>query len=183
MPLEDSNCIDIIGNRDDGGLVLIITDAGITTDPPERRSLYQEKLKAYVNYVISEEFTQDYPEVPRDKVSILAVCKTPPDEQLAAITRVNPRGDASLSIPVSFQLFDDEALDGGDDVDCGEPATPVPTPRQGVLVRRLVATLFILVGAIAMYRSIKDGWAVPPMVVGCFFLFAGIGLLGTIRKP
>jgi hypothetical protein len=47
MPLEDTQVIDFGGTTKDGGLELVITDSGVTSDPAKRLQLLQEKLRSY----------------------------------------------------------------------------------------------------------------------------------------
>jgi len=54
--LEDAEQIDIITQANDGKLILVITDAGITTDPDDRFAKLIEKLKTYVGYLTGQSF-------------------------------------------------------------------------------------------------------------------------------
>ena len=60
MPLEDPNVIDMGVTPVPGELVLVITDAGITSDPEERLKKFKAKLETYVGYVSGECFADDH---------------------------------------------------------------------------------------------------------------------------
>ncbi len=105
MPLEETDRIDISTTTEDGKVQLVITDAGITTDPVKRLNLLIEKLKTYVSYVISEEFKIDHPGRIVKDVTILVMCRIPPTEQMEKITQVQPSGKPENAIPIVFQIF------------------------------------------------------------------------------
>jgi hypothetical protein len=59
MPLEDPNVIDIILRPDaEGKVCLIISDAGVTTDPASRYALFRQKVINYCTAVIEGHFKQ-----------------------------------------------------------------------------------------------------------------------------
>ncbi len=105
MPLEDTDSIDMGLEPTPGKIQLVITDAGITTDPEERMKLFMEKLKTYVGFIMSPRFKTDYPNIQPKDVSISVVCKNPPTEKMAAITQVTPRGDRENQIAIEFSGF------------------------------------------------------------------------------
>lgn len=105
MTLEESYRIDIVTKTDEGKISLVITDAGLTTDPQERFAKLIAKLKAYVGYVMGKSFQDDHPGMSTQDVMIVVMCKTPPTEQMQEITQVTPSGDPHNSIPVVFQVF------------------------------------------------------------------------------
>lgn len=105
MPLEDTEHIDIITRSEDGKVMLVITDAGITTNPDERFNMLIEKLKTYVAYVMSEDFKKEYSGLTLNDINILIMCKIPPTEQMRQITKVTPKGEPEKAISVIFQVF------------------------------------------------------------------------------
>lgn len=105
MPLEDSDRIDIVTKTPEVRVQLIITDAGITTDPEERYNKFVAKLKTYVGYVMGSEFKEDYPGKGPGDVTIRLISQTPPTEKMKAITSVTPRGDRDNVIRVEYEEF------------------------------------------------------------------------------
>jgi hypothetical protein len=105
MPLEDPEVIDITTRPEPNKLELMITDAGVTTDPRERLNLLMAKLRAYVNYILSEEFAAEYPELGPEDVSIVLVSDTAPTSDMLQITHVKPRSHPGRRIPVHFRRF------------------------------------------------------------------------------
>ncbi len=57
--LEDTDRIDMIARTPRGDLELIITDCGITTNNRARFDLLVSKLRTYVGYIVSDEFTRE----------------------------------------------------------------------------------------------------------------------------
>ena len=120
MPLEDPTQIDIALKTDTGGVNLVITDAGVTTDPEDRLERLLAKLSAYVGYVMSPDFQADHPGVAVRDVGITVMCRLPPTPQMAGITQVTPRGDAANAIAVEFSVFQ-----GRDGAEADQPAASV----------------------------------------------------------
>jgi hypothetical protein len=127
MPLEDPHVIDIITSKD-GRLQLVITDAGVTTDPRMRLALYRAKLDAYAMYVDSPEFAAAHPNFARADVSIEIICATPPPPEMVALTGVNPPGSLEPPIPVSAQQWVPEER-------ASPPAAPPATATRDALKR------------------------------------------------
>jgi hypothetical protein len=110
MPLEDPTRIDIITKSKEGGIGLVITDAGITTDPQRRYEKLCEKLGNYVRYVDSDAFREKYPGLTPEMVSIQVVSQNEPTEQMRRIEFVRSDGDPSIRLPVSFQVLSEETM-------------------------------------------------------------------------
>jgi len=105
MTLEDPTTIDLTLKPKDGKQMLLIIDSGVTTDPNERMQLLINKLKAYVAYVMSDEFKQNSPGInPRD-ITIRVVCKTEPTDQMKQIDKIMPHGDRENMITVEYELL------------------------------------------------------------------------------
>src|SRR5262245_50677369 len=107
MSLEDPDTIDIITRPEPNRLELVITDAGITTDPGERMEKLLAKLRNYVGYILSPEFAEEYPELGPDDVSITVVSATPPNSEMLQISHVKPRTEPPRFIAVRFMQFQD----------------------------------------------------------------------------
>jgi hypothetical protein len=106
VPLELPNVIDIILQAEaDGRVVLVITDAGVTTDPAQRMDCLMKKLKAYVSAIVSGGLTDDYPNHTAKDFKIRVVCTRRPTSEMANISRVTPRGDLDNAIPVEFEEY------------------------------------------------------------------------------
>ncbi len=132
MPLEDPSAIDIVAKTKDGRILLIITDAGLTTDPEERLELLQAKLKAYVAYAIGPEFSEDYPNVDCSKVGLHVICNTEPTEEMKDITAVCARTDRSYEFPLTYEVDTRDEIPAG--VRTEEPEKRESNPLQERLV-------------------------------------------------
>ncbi|HEV2293182.1 MAG TPA: DUF6572 domain-containing protein [Tepidisphaeraceae bacterium] len=105
MALEDPNVVDLVTRPGAEQIRLVIVDAGVTTDPDERYGAFLAKLRSYVKYVLSEDFSSAYPDVQTHGVTISVMCKAPPTDQMAAVEQVTPRGDPAKAIKVEFEMF------------------------------------------------------------------------------
>ncbi len=105
MPLEKLDTIDMVLKPKDDQIVLVITDAGVTTDPGERYDLLLKKLGSYVNYAFSADFAQTYPGITPDKVIIRVICATPPTEMMQQIFNVGKRSERPERITVEFEVW------------------------------------------------------------------------------
>src|SRR4051812_22127140 len=103
MPLEDLTQIDITLNPDkDGKIGLVITDAGITTDPAERYNLFVQKVKAYVNCILNGQFDSMFPGLKPSDFFILLQSANPATPQMLNIKEVTPRGRPEDKIEIRF---------------------------------------------------------------------------------
>jgi hypothetical protein len=109
MPLEDLTQIDLVTQDADGKINLIITDAGITTDPVERLELLRQKLGLYATAVTGGQLANDYPNATVQDFVIRVVCMRRPLEDMLAIGEVGPIGDPAHRIPVVFDEFPEGA--------------------------------------------------------------------------
>jgi hypothetical protein len=135
MPLEDPDVLDIVTRPEPNKLQLVISDAGITTDPGERLDKLIAKLKTYVGYILSEEFARKYPDVGPDDVSIAVVCATQPTPEMLEITHLSPRTQPDRMIAVQFQRFQ-----GGRFTPCEKEPLEVDRTR---IMPRLVTAEFV----------------------------------------
>ncbi len=77
----DANTIDIIGQRNDGGLELVVVlDQDIDNLPDEQTQLL-DKIENYMSYVESEEFKKDFPDVLKEQVTIILTITFKPSQQ------------------------------------------------------------------------------------------------------
>lgn len=105
MPLEDPSVIDIIARPAPGKVALVITDAGITTDPDQRYRKLIEKTATYLQYAFGPQLREDFPTLGPGDVSILVLCRLPPTEPMQALDRVSLAGDPTQGLDVAFQMF------------------------------------------------------------------------------
>lgn len=106
MPLEVSDSIDIITTGKKGQTTLIITDAGITTDPLERNALFMQKINTYAQAIFSGSLVDDIPGFSADNCEIRVICATQPTPEMLEISAITPRGaGAEQAIPVEFELM------------------------------------------------------------------------------
>jgi hypothetical protein len=103
--LEEPDKIDMAFALPDGKLMLVITDAGITSDAEQRLGYFVAKLRTYLGYILSDEFTAEHPKHKPTDVVIRVMCAQPPSAQMQGMTRITPAERKDLSIPIEFQHF------------------------------------------------------------------------------
>lgn len=59
----DADSVDIIAVRKDGGIELLIVSTGKFDDSKEQQNLFLNKIGNYIEYLNSEEFKKEYPNV------------------------------------------------------------------------------------------------------------------------
>jgi hypothetical protein len=110
MPLEDPNVIDIILKPDEQGKVgLVITDAGLTTDPAQRFALFRQKVINYCTAVIEGEFKQDYPDLSTPDFYIKVISELPPTPEMLAMSVVGSKSRPEHRMEVYFERNDGNA--------------------------------------------------------------------------
>jgi hypothetical protein len=121
MPLESPDSIDIITWDDNEGTTLVLTDAGVTTDPEERNALFAQKIRTYAQAIFSGILVEDNPEFSPEKCQIRVICSTQPTPEMLKFSAIRPR-DAreEKPIPVEFELM---TLRGG------TQAVPIERPK------------------------------------------------------
>ena len=110
MGIENTETLDMMVGSLDGienGLDLIIIDAGSIQDEITRYRMLIDKLSAYVNFVVSDEFAQEYPHTTAAQVLIRVLCATPPNEAMLKVSAVYPSGDRVNRIRVVFEDVDE----------------------------------------------------------------------------
>jgi hypothetical protein len=112
MALENVTTIDIISKPNaEGKVCLIITDAGLTTDPDARFELLAKKLQGYANAVVNGELAMECPDQQPGDFFIRVVCAHPPTEAMLKITSV---GQTANQIPVSFGVWNPDNPNAAD---------------------------------------------------------------------
>jgi hypothetical protein len=76
-PIQDLNGIDLTGQRQDGGVDLIVVASQPIDDSPETLESIRHKVWAYLSVVDTEEFQAEMSHPPRDKTAIIVVCEHP----------------------------------------------------------------------------------------------------------
>ena len=78
--IYDVNAIDIIGERNDGGIDLFIISSGKFEDSVEQQTLLLDKIENYLVYLNSNDFKKDFPKASSDNKYIkLKVRERPSD--------------------------------------------------------------------------------------------------------
>jgi hypothetical protein len=172
MPLEESETIDIVANDESGGLLLVITDAGVTRDPDERFSLLLPKLTTYLRYVFSDAFASDHPEQKPEAVTIKVVCATPPTEQMKGVTEAKHPAHQGLAVPVLFELFEGKggAAPSAPAVDV-DPADFLRGLEKLRNVALFTGVALLVIGIVGYFN--KGNNPVPPGIGAAVFIVVG----------
>ena len=110
MGIENTETVDMMTKSLDGldnGLDLMIIDAGSVANETTRYAMLVDKLGAYVNFVMSDEFARDYPRTTAAQVMIRVLCATPPTEAMLKVSAVYPGDDKTQRIRVVFEDVDE----------------------------------------------------------------------------
>lgn len=106
MPLEDSDIIDMITARNsEGKYGLIITDAGITTDPEERQRLFEQKLLAYRHAIVNNLLADSCQDASPADFYIQVLCQNRPSKPMRSITHLLTEDVVPVEIPIIFSEF------------------------------------------------------------------------------
>ena len=106
MGLEDISRVDMMTRSLDGvpnGLDLIIVDAGSLADEERRYEMLLDKLAAYMDYILSDEFAREYPHTAAAQILIRVLCATPPTDAMQRMNAIYPSGDRTHRIRVVFE--------------------------------------------------------------------------------
>lgn len=106
MAFRDTEAIDIVADspeRENGVDLLIVETPGDNLNEEERYQLLIQKLNTYVNYVMSQDFAQNFPHTQASNVMIKVFYTSPPNDQMVQITEVG----SEIPIPVEFQDFNE----------------------------------------------------------------------------
>jgi len=150
MALEDQTTIDMISKPDaEGKICLVITDAGVTTDPDVRFELLTNKLQAYASAVLNGDLAMDYPDKQPSDFFIRVVCANPPTEAMKNISSV---GQSENPMPVVFETWNPANTDAADETPPAAVATaPEQTPKRYSFPWRMALVIAISIVAIAGY--------------------------------
>ena len=79
----DTNSIDIIGVRKDGGLELIIVLDKMIDDLPDEQTQLLDKMENYMAYADSDSFKKDFPQIAKGKVTIKLTMPEKPSDRFS----------------------------------------------------------------------------------------------------
>ena len=150
MALEDQTTIDMISKPDAvGKICLVITDAGVTTDPDTRFELLAKKLQAYARAVLNGDLAMDYPDKQPGDFFIRVVCANPPTDAMKNISSV---GQSENPMPVVFETWNPANNDAAEQIPPADiPTAAGPTSRQPSFSWRMVLLIALPIVAIAGY--------------------------------
>ncbi len=78
--ISDANSIDIMGERNDGGIDLYIISSGKLDDSVEQQNLLLDKIENYLMYLNSSDFVRDFPNISNGNKHIkLKIAEKPSD--------------------------------------------------------------------------------------------------------
>ena len=76
----DTNKLDVLGQRNDGGVDLCIISSGSLDDSVETQTLLLDKIENYLVYIKSDEFKKDFPMAQKDNIRIIMKLNEKPSE-------------------------------------------------------------------------------------------------------
>lgn len=82
----DADSLDIVGERNDGTIELIIVSSGTFDDSSEQQNLLMDKIENYIAYALGEEFKKDFPSCSQEKIIIVLKLEREPSEILCALS-------------------------------------------------------------------------------------------------
>jgi hypothetical protein len=82
-PIQSLDSIDVFGQRNDGGVDLIIVDSNPADTSSETRRRLQLKIAGYLDAINSDAFQEEFNFPPAEKTRIIVVCRTEPNPKLA----------------------------------------------------------------------------------------------------
>jgi hypothetical protein len=91
---------------DDCKVVLWVIDDGTVTDELLRYKLLIEKLTGYVNYVASDGFRKENPDVEFGDVLVRVLCTRPPNDVMREVQGVGARADNQRRLRVVFDDYE-----------------------------------------------------------------------------
>ena len=106
-PIQNLESLDIVGDRNDGGVDLVIVVSGPLDGSPTTLSLLESKVRNYITELASSEFRAKYRPPKNCKNAICVVSAYPIDPlALAVIERLKPiagRVGASIEVRRSME--------------------------------------------------------------------------------
>jgi len=91
---------------------LIITDAGVTTDPARRYALFRQKVINYCTAVIEGHFKQKYPNQSTPDFYIKVISEHPPTPEMYAMSVVGSKSRPGQRMDVHFERTDGSTWPG-----------------------------------------------------------------------
>lgn len=85
--IYDANSVDIIGERQDGGIDFIIVSSGCFDDSPEQQTILLDKIENYIAYLNSEKFDLEFPQIDKNKRWIRLRCEERPTPLLMELSK------------------------------------------------------------------------------------------------
>ena len=101
MSFRDTGAIDIVvdsPDRENGVDLLIVESPADSNDESERYYLLVEKLQTYASYILSEDFSENFPQTDPSNVLIRVYYTTPPNDQMAEITDIGLDEDTRVAV-------------------------------------------------------------------------------------
>ncbi|MBQ2405107.1 MAG: hypothetical protein II312_00270 [Lachnospiraceae bacterium] len=83
--IYDANSVDIIGERQDGGIDFIIISSGAFDDSPEQQTILLDKIENYIAYLNSKSFSMEFPQIDKGKRWIKLRCEEKPTPLLTEL--------------------------------------------------------------------------------------------------
>lgn len=81
----DANAIDIIGEREDGGIEFYVISSGAFDDSEEQQMLLLDKIENYLTYMSSNQFKEEFPVVSESNRWIIFQLDEPPSKLLLSL--------------------------------------------------------------------------------------------------
>lgn len=76
----DANKLDVLGQRNDGGVDLCIISSGSLDDSVETQTLLLDKIENYLVYIKSDEFKKEFPMAQKNNIRIIMKLDEKPSE-------------------------------------------------------------------------------------------------------
>ena len=77
-PIQNIGNIDILANRKDGGVDLVIVASSKLDGSPEHQKLLLDKIESYLAQLNTSEFQAEFSHPRPDQVNIVLICSEPP---------------------------------------------------------------------------------------------------------
>lgn len=155
--MEILDCIDMILAPDrDGKVCLVITDAGMTTDPDKRNALFREKVRNYFGAVVDGHFKKEYPKLKTPDFHIKVISTTPPTPEMYELHSIQSRSRPEHHMEVRFVQFNDRPWPGQKfDVAGAKAKIPPASPALKKMAEDALAFAF---------DTLRDGCFYPTTV-------------------
>jgi hypothetical protein len=74
-PIQNLDSFDIVGERNDGGVDLVVVCSGPLDDSAKTQALLRDKLQNYLNTAVHPNFANVYPAAKKGPVRIVVACQ------------------------------------------------------------------------------------------------------------